>query len=511
MPFQQNLTTTILKNASANLVRLVGAGVIALLLPAFLVRHLATSTYSLWALLLQWSLYIGFLDFGIQIAVSRFVAHEDERDDAAQRDGIVSTAFLVMSAGTVLGIGFTCVLAWQFPHIFSSMPASLHHQSQIALLLMAGSVALGLPVNVIQAVFIGLQRNVVPVGIALITKILMAVLIVGVVLRQDGLAVMGGVVALANLLSYSMSYLAWRKWAPQIRIHLRLASKICARRIVSYSSALAVWIAASFIISGLDLSVVGIFDYHATAYYAVAATLTNFVAQAQNAMFAALLPASAVLAARGDSEQLGVMLLSSTRYSVLLLLVMALPLIVGGHLVLRIWVGADYALHGVLLLQILLVANFVRLCALPYSTLLLGTGQQGKVIASPVAEAVTNLAASVAGAYFLGAVGVALGTLAGAFVGVGLHLFYNMPRTAHISIDQSLLIRQSLLRPLACAAPLASVFALRAALPGLSDTDVLLFGVVAAAATAWLLWNYGLVTSERQRLSHVLRLRLLPS
>jgi len=59
------------------------------------------------------------------------------------------------------------------------------------------------------------------------------------------------------------------------------------------------------LISGLDLSIVGIFDYKMTAYYAIAATLANFVAQAQGAIFSALLPASAVLGARGDGERLG--------------------------------------------------------------------------------------------------------------------------------------------------------------------------------------------------------------
>lgn len=509
MPFQRNLTATIVKNASANMVRLAGAGVIALLLPAFLVRHMATSTYSAWALLLQWSLYIGFLDFGIQIAVARFVAHEDELDDARQRDGIVSTAFLVMAGGSLLGIGLTALLAWQFPHIFSAMPPNLHHEARIALAFMAGSLALGLPVNVIQAVFIGLQRNAVPVSIALVNKTLMAVLLVVIVLRHGGIAAMGGAVAAANLISYGLSYAAWRIWAPQIRIQLSLASRECARRIMTYSAVLAVWILSSFLISGLDLSIVGIFDYRFTAYYAVAATLTNFVAQAQNAMFAALLPASAVLAARGDAARLGTMLLSSTRYSLLLLLAMALPLIFAGHLVLRIWVGNDYAVHGVRILQILLIANVVRLCALPYSTLLLGTGQQRKVVASPLAEAVTNLGSSVVGAWWLGAIGVALGTLIGSFVSVGLHFFYNLPRTANIFIARPLLLRQGLLRPLLCAAPFACLLLLRKLVPDLNREVLPLLFAAGGIATAYLFWYFGLVSSERERLSRVLRTRLL--
>src|SRR5262249_22396191 len=157
--------------------------------------------------------------------------------------------------------------------------------------------------------------------------------------------------------------------------------------------------------------------------YAVAAALTNFLVQVQGAIFAALLPASAVLAARGDTQRLGQLLISSTRYGMLILVSIALPLIVGGRFALRLWAGYDYAEQGTAILQMLLVANVIRLCALPYSTLLLGTGQQNKVILSPLAEGTTNLVASVIGAYLFGAIGVAIGTLIGSFVSLGFHLF----------------------------------------------------------------------------------------
>ena len=437
MPVTRNLRGVVIKNASANLIRLAGSGIVALLLPPFLVRMLPADTYSAWALLLQLTLYVGLLDFGIQTAVARFVAHADELGAAGRRDAIVSTAtaLLVLAAiAAFIGLG---ILAWQLPRIFTAMPAPLYSGARTALLLMGGTFALGLPFSVIHAVFVGFQRNEISTAIVIGSRFAMAALILVVVFHHGGLAAMGAAVAIANLGSYSAAFFSWRIWASHVKLRISSVSGGSAHKIAGYSMALAVWSVGMLMISGLDLSIVAKFDFHATAYYAVAATLTGFVTQAQGAIFAALLPAAAVLSARGNAQKLGAILISATRYGMLILLATALPMVAGARLILRIWVGGGYAAHGAAILQVLVAANVVRLAALPYATLLLGTNQQRKVIFSPLAEGVVNLFASILLAYFMGAIGVAIGTLIGSFVGIGFHIFRNMPRTSGIAFSRS--------------------------------------------------------------------------
>jgi O-antigen/teichoic acid export membrane protein len=497
-----SLHRLIVKNAFANLVRLAGAGIVALLLPPFLARELPKDVYGAWALLLQLALYAGYLDFGIQTAVARFVAHANELNDADQRDGIFSTAFALLAGAGLLGCALVVGLAWQIPHIFHQMPAYLYHPAQTALLCMGLTLALGLPANVISALFVGLQRNEVPAAIAIVNKMIMAGLVIAVVLKHWGLAAMGIAVGVANLAAYAGAFATWKAWASNVRLRLALVGKKYVHQIGAYSTSVVVWMLAMLMVSGFDLSIVGIFDYQATAYYAIAATLTTFVAQAQGALFSALLPASAVLAARGEGERLGAMLISATRYGMLILLAMALPLIVAGHWILRLWAGPDYGLHSTVILQVLVIANVIRLCALPYSTLLLGTGQHSKVIASPLAEGVTNLTVSVVGAYFWGAIGVAVGTLIGAFVSIGFHLLYNMPRTALIVIDRVRLIKEGILRPALCALPLLSLSLIERVT---APQQLWIIGP-ATLGTALLAWNYGLMRSDRQRLAQALRI-----
>jgi O-antigen/teichoic acid export membrane protein len=499
------LRRTVLKNASANILRLLASGIVALLLPPFLVRMLPKDTYSAWSLLLQLTVFVGYLDFGIQTCVARFVAHATELNDSRQRDGIASTAFALLASVAFLALLLLAVLSWQFPQIFTMMPAHLQAEASPALLIMGASFAIGLPCSVFLAIFIGLQRNEVPVAIVVGNRVLMCVLLLAVVFKHFGLVAMGTAVAGANLASYLVSYAAWRLWAPEVKIKLSLGSNEYAKQIVSYSSALAVWFMGSLMVSGLDLSIVGVFDYSKTAYYAIAATLTNFIVQAQSAIFAALMPASAVLAARGNAQRLGALLVTSTRYGMLILLLMALPLFLGGRSILHAWVGPEYSVQSNSLMKVLLLANIVRLSALPYATLLMGTGEQRKVVLSPLAEGFTNLVASLVGAKLLGAVGVAIGTLIGSFVSVGFHLFYNMPRTSAIKIDRHALVKDGVVRPMFCFAPLVALLIFRIAAPQLTTALESILIVCAVIATLSVFWSYGLLGSERRSVQEVLR------
>ena len=503
MQTKQSLERAVVKNASANLLRLAASGIVALLLPPFLVRVLPTATYSTWALVLQMAAYLGLLDFGIQTAVARFVAHADELNDQHQRDGIASSAFVLLTFASAIGLFAVVGLAWQLPRLFPAMPVLLQRDAKVALLLVGSSSALGLPVSVINAIFIGQQRNKIPMVILMANKLTMAALVAVVAFQHRGLAAMGAAVAFANVFSYAGSYLAWRAWSQHVRVSVALASKVYAKEIASYSAALGVWYLGMVMISGLDLLVVGRFDYVAVAYYAVAVTLTNFVVQTQGAIFAAVLPASAVLNARGDSQKLGILLVSSTRYGMLVLLAMALPLVLAGRSILGIWVGREYALGSTLIMQVLVAANVVRLSFLPYATLLLGMGEQRKVVMSPIAEGVTNLMASVLLAWFFGAIGVAIGTLIGSFVSVTFHVLHNMPRTAGIEIDRSLLMRDGILRPFVCAVPFSMLLFLRIVSPNMSAGSTWFLSCIAVIGTGCLLWKFGLIGSERRKIEQV--------
>jgi O-antigen/teichoic acid export membrane protein len=489
----------LLKNATSNVARGSAGALVAIVLPPFLTRLMAASAFSTWCLILQLSAYVGYLDFGIQTAVGRFVAHANEKGDTERRDRMASTSLAALGLAAVLGICGSGVAAVLLPHIFRQMPVMLIGGAQIAFLLVASSLAFGLPASVFNGIFVGYQRNEVSAVIIGGSRICTAVLLVLVVARGGGLAEMGAVVALVNLSSYGFQYLMYRRVAPDVRLSAQCVSVLAARELVDYCLSLSVWSFGMLLVTGLDVILVGYFQFDAVAPYAVAASLITFLGGLQNAVFSAMVPSIAVLHARGNSAELGRTMITATRYGTFLLLLTGLPLVLFGDKILRLWVGPGYAARGAHILEMLALANMIRLSLTPYAVTLIGTGQQRLITFIPLLEGFSNLMLSILFGYLWGAVGVVIGTLGGALVVFAGNLYYNMPRTTDIKFQIPEYLRDGFLRPLVCAMPCLLLACARRALPD-SPIFISFCIVLTLVLTLGCFWRWGLVRSERNRL-----------
>jgi O-antigen/teichoic acid export membrane protein len=261
------------------------------------------------------------------------------------------------------------------------------------------------------------------------------------------------------------------------------------------------------LISGLDTAVVAHFDFKATGYYAVAASPTNFIILLMGAIFGPLLPAVSGLAAIGDHAGIASLTLRTTRICALLLLLLGLPLLLYGYPILSLWVGADYARHSAALLEILVVASLIRLCVLPYSVILIGNGLQRYGFLGALTEAFINLSVSIVLGSRYGAIGVAIGTLAGGVVGIALHIFYSMRCTfAAIPVSRREFLLQGLARPLVCAVPLIGYLLFCRGNPAAYGFTPPALIILLSTMT---IWNIGLTDLDRKQFGSAIRDRLL--
>jgi O-antigen/teichoic acid export membrane protein len=497
---------TVVKNAFANVARGMAAALVALAVTPFLTRALPPEKYGAWALVLQLAAYVGYLEFGIQTAVGRFVARGNELSDFEQRDKIVSTALAVLTVACLLAMVVIGFLIAFLPRFFPQMPAGLYPDVRIALALVGGSLAVGLPASVFNGIFVGLQRYEIPAAIVAGSKLFSGVLLVVIARHGGSIRAMALSMAAISLASYVLQWLMSRRCAPDIRLSPRLVSGDAGRELLSYCVSLTVWSFAMLLVSGLDLTLVGVFDFQRVAFYAVAASLITFVAGLQNAVFSAMIPSTAVLHARRASWELGRVVIEGTRYGMFLLLFTGLPLLLAAKPILRVWVGPAYAFETARLLQMLVAANVIRFSALPYIVTLIGTGQQRFIIITPLIEGFTNLLVSVLAGYYWGAMGVAFGTLCGAVVGVVGNFLYNMRRTSEVRFSIREYALESLLKPILCAVPLGLALQIQAVSADLQAPIRVLVIFVGAAATAGCLWRWGLVASDWQRIFALTRL-----
>ena len=489
----------VVKNAASNVMRGAATALIAAVLPPFLTRSMSPAVFGAWSLVLQLGAYLGYLDLGLQTAVGRFVAYDTERNNLEHRDQIVSTSVALLSCICGFGILLVLVLSPFLSHVFPQVPESLRIQFVTAVVIVALAIGVGLPFGVFNAVFVGLQRNEVPAAIVGGSRIVSAITLIAIAHYTADLRTMAVGMAVTLVASYFLQFWAFRANQNCIRVATPQVSLSVARELLSYSGTLTVWTVAMLLINGLDLTLVGIFQFKAIAYYAVAASLVTFIAGMQNAVFAAMISPAASLHARGETEALGRTMVSATRYGTFLLLLTGVPLVCLARPTLSWWVGPTYAASGTVLLQVLVVANMLRLTATPYMVVLIATGQQKLVTISPIFESLANLAASILGGMTYGALGVAFGTLIGSIVGIAGNFFYNMQRTTSIEFSIFNYVMDGLLRPLACSIPLI-VFVSLSHLHVYSLVARAMGACVSLFITAYVVWAYGLLESERARI-----------
>jgi O-antigen/teichoic acid export membrane protein len=250
------------------------------------------------------------------------------------------------------------------------------------------------------------------------------------------------------------------------------------------------------------MPIVAAFDFRSAGYYAVAVMVSNMLVAPHSAIVSTLLPVAAGMSVGDSAHRMGEMLVKCSRYASAILCLIALPLMLGLHPFLRLWIGLDYADHALPLAEVLIAAQVIRLTLLPYATIGLSVGQQNRLLISPFMEGVVNLACSLVAVRLLGAMGVALGTLVGAAVGIAAHFFNSMPRTNRVLFRRRTLLVQGILGPfgltlIPAAGALLVLSHLASAIAGIVVVSV---GELTAAL---LLWRLNFDERERDTLKHL--------
>jgi O-antigen/teichoic acid export membrane protein len=473
----------LIKNAVANLARGGAIAAFSLLLPPFLVRHMQAATYTIWVLVLQAAAYIGYFDFGLQTALGRYIAFAQERKDTAQRDSMFSTSLLgLLVAGALSCVALLALIAY-LPHFFPAVPESLLRAMRWTLLIVGGSLAVGLPASVCNGVFIGIQKNEIPAATIGAAKALAAAGIIIALLAGRSIITMALIVAFTNLLAYITQYAAMRKTAPNIRFKREAVNRVAARELFRYCFAITLMSVSMLLVSGFDVILVGRFQFEAVIAYSVSASFIPIIAGSLYAVLNAMMPHAAQLHAQGARRRLGDLVVSSTRLSVVLLVLTGLPIVIYAGPLLHLWIGPVLVPEARTILIVLLLANIIRLTGAAYTIILVAAGQQYLIKVSPMAEGLGNLAASIALGAMFGAVGVAFGTLIGSIISMGAHFFYNMPRTkTEILFGRPRLLWSGIALPLLCTSPLvaAAVYSVR----GMQVSPILFAVAVSLSAAA---------------------------
>jgi O-antigen/teichoic acid export membrane protein len=495
----------VLKGSASNIVRVLLSMLVSLVLPPFLVHRLPAPAYSAWVLILQLSTYVNLLDFGLQTAIGKFVAEHDAAGNREASHQIVSTSFTILAIAALIAIVGIAIMAGHIPQLFHQMPESLVPEVRLGLLLVGFSGALALPFSAFSSIFTGLQQYAFPTILAIVVRVLSAAGLILVLLLHGGLVQMACVSAAFNVGSAVAQFLGWRRLLRErVNFTFLMFHGGAAGRLARYGSVLSLWTIAMLLISGLDTVIVGHYDYKNTGFYAIGSSATNVMLLVISSLFGPLLPALSSMQASATPARLGEIAIRTTRYCALLLCLLGLPLLVGAYPLLSWWVGRSYAAQSARYLEVLVMGNVVRQLAYPYVIGVVATGKQHLASISAIAESSVNVLLSIWLVQKFGAIGVAIGTLVGAFISVGVHMAVSMHYTrATIQVERRQWILSGLLRPLLCVVPSFLLYPFWRPLTMVPAPLPLLAGwLILTLAIAW--W-FSLTADDRREVHGVLR------
>jgi O-antigen/teichoic acid export membrane protein len=491
---------TITKNVLANFARLGATWLVVLTLPPLLVRILDKPTYATWMLILQLAAYISVFDGGVQLAIARFVARAEGTRDHRYLKEILSSVGFVLVILSAIALSAVCLFSWELPRFFHNIPPSIVHDAQRASLAIGLSLAISVPFSTLAGFFSGLQRNeVISLAVA-IGKLVGAAGVAWAAFHRQGISTMAAWMALGNVIQSLIYVGAWRRLAPRSLLQRPFVKTAVIREFLTFCSTLLITQCATILITGLDMPIVAAMDFHAAAYYAVAATVSNMLIIPQQAIVSTLMPIASGMSVADTADRMGEVLIKTTRYATAILCLITLPLMLGAYPFLHIWVGKDYALHSLPFAEILIAAQWLRLTLMPYATIGFSVGQQRQMLTSAFVEGALNLTCSLIAAHFLGALGVAIGTSVGACAGVYVHFFNSMPRTNLILFRRWRLLAKGILQPTLLSLPLGF---LALVLTHLVNAPLLkvLFIAGGEAMAFLLLWRYNFSPQEREALA----------
>jgi O-antigen/teichoic acid export membrane protein len=498
---------SLLKNAAFNLMGAAVPAVLAIVTVPFTVRMMGAEDYGLLMLITAIVGYFAVLDINVTAGSTRYVSHFHAAGDAHALNMTVSFGLLVY-AGIGLA-GMAGLLAFARPlvtHVFS-----VTEPNQVRAIAAVHVAAIGFATGQLQSYLQSLPGALLRYDVAARIEASF-----GVALPLATVALLAAGYGLIELiwLRVGMSVLqsalvlaAVRRLLPQLRWAAPDAAT--RRAMVSFSAYAFLSRLASLTYSQADRLIIGArLSVAALTYYAVPANMANRVMGLVFRLAQVMFPHASALAAQGRLDELEDDYYLASRYVFFLNGALAVMLAVLARPLLTVWMGADFAAQGTLILALIALTQWVdSLTNLP-SLVNDGLGHPQVTGSFAITRAILGLALVAAGVHWAGLYGAALAHLAGSLL-VGLaFLVYVHGRTVPFPLGT--LIARAYARPAAAlvAPTLAGLAIVRAGAPGWPA--FLGGGVVMSTALAVSAYAFVLTPAHRQALAATVRRAIGP-
>ena len=474
---------TIFRNICSNWASYLVTAIVGFVLAPFILHHLGNTGYGLWTLVLSLTGYFGLLDLGIRSSVGRFVARylTLREDDNVNRT--VSSAFAILAAGGIVALLATAVVVRFFYGSFHVEP-QYQLSGKMALWITGLNVACILPLSVFSSVLIAMERYDVLSGVAIVSELTRAMLVVACLKHGYGLAGLALIMLFLTATQYSALAFLVKSMHRPLELRLRFVDRETVRSLFGFGIYRFVWIISNQVIFYSDSVVIGIFlGASAITPFAIAGSLINYGRNIVSLVTDTFFPSAIRMDARKDLAGLRRLMIFGTRIALLLILPICFGFLFLGRQFITLWMGRQYASSAVFL-TVLTIAQFGSMSQYVSVNVLSAMAKHRILAYLVLGEGIANLALSIILVRKVGLVGVAWGTVIPNLVSSVIVPFYTL-RVVNLGWREY--VTGAFLRPVLCAVPmvaLAGVFYFRVEHP-----SWLMFGgeVLVLCTVFWLL------------------------
>lgn len=488
-------------NSLANILRAVSGSLTTILLPLILVFILPKADYTVWVLVFGMAVYVTYLDLGLLASIQANVAHRSGAGDLRAAKSVAASGLGIIGLVWVASVIAAVVAAFFLPSLFPQIPAELGKEAQIALLLLVGGQLCGLAMNVGSAYWAGLQRSMEPALIATFSRFASLGLAVAVVPFTNNLIVLATAFSIPIVLGLLVMLGRFVVERPETLLAPDQHFDNRPWPLLVYSGPLMLWNVCVLVVNGSGIVIVGLFDYNAVAAYSIASMFAAAVVGVGNALSTPLL-AEFSRASRRGFDGVRSLLGRATRVNAVLVFGLAAGALIVAPYFMRFSGVSAGGVPGLVLAALVALSAAFRLVMSPTTMVFIATGTHRRVIFPPLVEAFATLVVSAFAAQLFGALGVGVGVLIGAVIGMALTLTWSM-RSARLPFtNTSGFLTSGILIPMLCWAPswIASIaffdFGLALWVEGL-------YAVIAFCVSAALAWIFGLAPEDRATILRV--------
>jgi O-antigen/teichoic acid export membrane protein len=448
----------ILANSLSNTVQTMASFVLGYVVPPLLIRWVPKDAYPVFLLASRVGAFLMVLDLGVQLSLQRILSQSLASGDHEGTHDVIRAAGALFRKIALVGAAFLLLAAYFFPRVFTAVPSNLVLQARICLVLFGGTSLVALMLIPYSGLLVAANQTPLVLGRTIFLRIGSAVAVVAAAKQGASIIVLATISSVAGCGVAFLPYVMSRRLFPWLRERGRPARRDISRLLISEAGPLAIITLAGFLLSQLDVLVVGKVAYGKLAAYSLCIAVITGLEQLHSGLMQPMLPALTVGRTTKSRSEYRRQFRMSARLVAALWAFMALGTFVIAPQLTRLWVGPTLGREMTPVLRIVLVAYFVRYGDWAFGVSVVAAGQFKRIMGGPIFGSIFHLFCTVLLGALYGSIGVAVGTLVAA---AGTMLFVrlvSMPRTVRIvPVQPNRYFVDSLLVPSIVALPFIGV------------------------------------------------------